>query len=61
MPWWRTWRGESRNVRRAALLVLPLAWLLLVARASIFDAVPHSAGTRDHQLEAVIDRLKDSR
>ena len=41
-------------------LVLPLAWLLLMARASIFDPVPHSPGTPEHQLEAVIDRLKDA-
>ena len=46
------------NVRRAVLLVLPLTWLLLVARPSIFNAVPHSPGTPDHQLEAVIDRLE---
>ena len=46
------------NVRRAVLLVLPLAWLLLVARPSIFNAVPHSPGSPDHELDAVIDRLK---
>ena len=46
------------TLRRVALLVLPVAWLLLIARPSVVNLVPDSPGTPEQALHAVIDRLE---
>lgn len=46
------------NVRRVALLALPVIWLAFVARPGIVDAIPHAAGTPERDLEVVIKRLE---
>ena len=45
------------TLRRVALLVLPVAWLLLIARPSVVNLVPDSPGTPEQAIHAVIDRL----